>query len=729
MLAGGAVVYDQPGLNALAAVTLALWFQPVGGNTVSRLLYYSNQWDLFLTGSALGFSVRHEGKDQRYAVPAEVTGIRAGEWYFVAVTHDRGAGRAGLYLATAATPPRRVAEWTAIPVPDPGEGTVQIGNLERIRPFRGRFDSVRIYDRVLSEDELGQLSREVPSFVSLERGTAGTPPATALFRRSDVVFSSRSRRQDSLEAIAAFGPNRLLWHYTTDAAFVRACRAAGTETVQGAVNSIAGAAEPEAQALDLDGRPVIAPWMLSFDRNKPWYWGCNNRPRFLALTLERATRALDLGVDWLQFDDWSMVVSAHAWGGACFCDDCMRLFREDLAANVEPEERQALGLEPLDGFDYRGFLRGRCGIADAAAYKANRGKLATTPLFESFQRRSVRRFFADLRRAVEAKAGRRVPLSINSTLYRPAQRENFLVDLVDFLEGETWHMGLVDLVVPARTAEALGTWQVFSPIPRDVRGTRRAVATAYALGQQILVPWDIYMGSDANAIKPRYYGTVADYGAVFAFVRRSRTLLDGLDTCATAALVTDLDHPDPARSADACERLLGAGVPFVMAPVGSVYYRAALPAERLGAMRLVVLASDPTALAAPAREGLAALSGTVPVVGDREATDEDLRGASCFRVWGPDGIVVLPRAPREASPRRVVLHVLNHTARDEVRWVSVIVLPGTLGGSVAAGRWHVPGEDPQPLEMEVLDEGLRLFLPRLGDWGIAELELAAPPGP
>jgi hypothetical protein len=727
--AGGAVIYDHAGLNNLATVTLSLWFQPAGPNSIARLLYYSNQWDLVLTGPSLGFSVRQGGVDHRCAAPTDTAGVRDGEWNFAAVVHDRVAGKATLYQATATTPLRRVVEWTGIPLPDPGDGPLQIGNLGKIRPFHGRFDSVRVYDRALTEAELGQLAAEAGTRLPLERATAGTPPPTGLFQRGDVVFSSRSRRADSLTTIAAFQPDRLLWHYTSEADFVKACRAAGVETVQGAINSIAGLDEPEAQALDLDGKPVIAPWMLAFDRKKPWYWGCNNRPRFLALSLERANKALDLGVDWLQFDDWSMIVSAHGWSGACFCDDCMRRFREDLAATVPPATRQELGLEPLDRFDYREVLRRQYGVADAAAYKAKRASLATTPLFEAFQRRSVRRFFVDLRREVDAKAGRRVPLSVNSTFYRPGQRENFLVDLVDFLEGETPQLDLVNLVVPARTAEALGTWQVFSPIPTDARVTRRAIATAYALGQQILVPWDIYMGSDANAIKPRYFGTVEEYGDLFDFVRRSRPLLEGLDTCATAAVVIDLDHPDAQRTANACQRLLGAGVPFVMAPVGSSYYRAALEVERLNAMRLILLACDPRALPEADQQSLAVLAESVPIASDREIDDRDLRNSSRFGVWGPAGIVVLPRAPRDPARRLVALHVLNHSALDEVRWVSIIVPPGTFGAAITAARWHTPGQEVKPLEMESLTEGIRLFLPRLGAWGIAELELATAPAP
>ena len=48
------------------------------------------------------------------------------------------------------------------------------------------------------------------------------------------------------------------------------------------------------------------------------------------------------------------------------------------------------------------------------------------------------------------------------------------------------------------------------------RRTRRALAQSFALGGGMLVPWDVYLPTpDAR----RYYGSAADYGDLFAFVR------------------------------------------------------------------------------------------------------------------------------------------------------------------------------------------------------------------
>ena len=722
--AGGDVAFEADGLNDLPTVTLIIWFRPEGTNRIARLLYFSNQWDVYISGAQVAFSVRHEGRDQHRVSPRERPLVRDREWNVVAVTHDRAQGTATLYHATLETDLTKVTEWTEIPVPDSGTGLLQIGNLGQIRPFRGSFDSVRIYGTILSDDEISErVLSERRKVMTLEHSAATMPELPGLLSHGDVLLSSRSKRQNSIETIQAFEPDRVMWCYSNDAAFITDCRQAGIQTFQSAINSIAGTTEPEAQALDLDGKPVVAPWMVTFNPKKPWYWGCNNRPRFLDYSVERAGKALAAGADWIQFDDWSMVVSAHSWGGACFCDPCMAGFRAYLSEEISSEQREALGIGPLDQFDYRTHLRERCGIVDAADYRNKRRSLATTPLFERFQRMSVRRFFTDLRQRLDSLAGRRVPLSLNATLYRPSQAANYTADIVDFLQGETWHMDLVDLAVPARTAESIGRWQVFVPKPRELRTARRAIAASYALGQLMLVPWDMYMGSDATGIQPRYYGTPEQYGDIFSFAKANGSVLDGYETCAWAAVVVNLDNLDNDRVRQTCTRLFEANVPFRFAPVGSSYYPAALERSSLSTLQLIVLTCPPETLPETERQTLQDLAEQAAVIPDTDLTTDQLRPYSPLAVWGPDGIVALPRAPRDANAKTLALHILNRTQLEQVRWVSVMLRKGALSTSISTATWRVPGREPELLQIEEHAEGTRLIIPELPIWGIAELAL------
>ncbi|MFV2068383.1 MAG: hypothetical protein ACC645_15545 [Pirellulales bacterium] len=161
----------------------------------------------------------------------------------------------------------------------------------------------------------------------------------------------------------------------------------------------------------------------------------------------------------------------------------------------------------LEAFDYRRYLAEQQGIHDANTYKGKRRSLPLTRHFEDFQRRSVRKFFTALRKRIDARAGRTVPMSINSTFLRPDQPTNFVADIADFLQGETWSFDLASLTIACKAAEGLGKWQLFVPKPKDARQMRTGIAAVYAMGQLMLVPWDMYMGSDATGIQPRYYGT------------------------------------------------------------------------------------------------------------------------------------------------------------------------------------------------------------------------------
>lgn len=60
----------------------------------------------------------------------------------------------------------------------------------------------------------------------------------------------------------------------------------------------------------------------------------------------------------------------------------------------------------------------------------------------------------------------------------------------------------------------------------NVRAVRRAIASAYALGGTMIVPWDIFLFT-SNA--SRYYGTPELYGDLYAFVRAHALLFERAD--------------------------------------------------------------------------------------------------------------------------------------------------------------------------------------------------------
>ncbi|MDH7570966.1 MAG: hypothetical protein QHJ73_15425, partial [Armatimonadota bacterium] len=634
--AGGAITFHHARLAGLRRFTLVLWFRPLSAAGPARLFWLTPEWDVLLSGNAVHFKVKSAGTDHTFS-PPRGQGVVSEGWHFLTIAADLTAGTALLYLGTPERAPAPVARWEEIPPPDPGEGAVEVGNLAGIRPFKGWVDEIRLYGRVLSEEEVQAAYRESsPRPVRLGECVVPRERMPGLdFRYSDVCFSTRSVRKESLETIRAFQANRVVWVYTADPQFVRALHELGA-TVQGTVNTIPRTPDLSAYCVDLDGTPLVAPWMVAFNRRDPPKWGCNNQPAYREAVLDAARKALDAGVDWIQFDDWALIVSAHSWGGGCFCNRCMAGFAAFLAAQPLERLREA-GIDRVEGFDYRRFLAEKHGIRDAATYKARRAALPTTPLFEEFQRHSVRAYFRDLRLALDRHAKRRVPLSINSNLTDPSQNRNFMADMVDFFLGETHSPTLADLAICARSALALGKHQIVSPLPRSLPEARVALAATYALGEFYLVPWDLYMGSDATGIQPRYFGTVEEYGDLYRFVRQHPNLFDECEAAATVCVVVNTDRYDPEKTRALVNRLLRAQVPFAFAFSGRRFFEQRLDPAHLARFHLLLRLNELAEFPPEDRNALQAAQESAALLSGDGVDDAVLESLAPALAWGPAG--------------------------------------------------------------------------------------------
>lgn len=722
--AGGAILYEHPDLAALRNFTISAWFLPTRSEGPARLLF-SAAWDLWFSGGRLTFKLKRQGKDYFLSISPDSAPVPSDEWSFVAVSTDFDAGKSVMYVARHGESPVPVATWESPPEPDAMGARVDIGNLDGIRPFKGIMDNVRIFDTALSPGEVTAMhEQDRPRACTVfECVSHHTRPQVPDIRHSDVFFSTRWNRPEAPDVIRSFGASRVVWVYTNDGPYVQKLRAEG-RTVQGAINSVPRTDDLSAYCVDLDGTKLVAPWMVTFDPKNPVKWGCNNQPAYREAVLAAARKTLDAGVDWMQFDDWSLIVSAHSWGGGCMCDRCMEAFREYLA-DVTEEQRRAIGAESLEGYDYRAYLREQ-GISTAADYKARRRELPGTPLFEDFQRKSVRAFFAWLREQMDAHSGRRVPLSANSNLQTPAQQTNFLADEFDFLIGETSSEALPDLAICARSADALGTWQVVSPFPHDVTDTRAEIAATYALGQFTLVPWDIWMGPG----KDRHFGRVDDYGDLYSFVRENAALLDGFETVANVGVVIDTDRYDRPRTQQIVSRLLASQVPFRLFPSGRSCYEQRLTPADLRTVDFIVLACDPGALPEADAQALEAARGEIPVLPDHQVTDRVLRQLSPVELWGPEEVYCLLRAPAGGTDRRVACHILNRNRKPDtgaaapLRYLSLALRNSFLGGAdIRSASFHAPGCEPQEAIIDPLPGRTRIVIPRVDQWGILLLEL------
>jgi len=352
----------------------------------------------------------------------------------------------------------------------------------------------------IAHAERGDSSVAVPSLARPSVRIPGAP------HYSDVCFSSRWRRplnaedpHETFRDAAAFHATRLDWVYSTDSSWIRECTERGYSIGTALNSKLPDTPGVEARHTgrirDRDGAYVTAPWMAGWDA----WWGCVNSPAYRATMLDHARRCLKGGALYLHVDDPDMNYRAVEWGG-CFCSWCR-------------EKATRAGVDLTDSVEMR-----------------------------AFQRESVAHFYEDFRSQIDEVAGRMVPLSCNN--YR-AVWDVFPYDLFDFGMAELPESDATPKTIYQRLSATRrrGKAQILTFVSEDVQLTRCVIATAYALGSHVLVPWDVYLKSTPEG-SVRYFGSPEDCADLYGFVRSCGEFLDGYEEAAVGGLTGLTEESD-----------------------------------------------------------------------------------------------------------------------------------------------------------------------------------------
>ena len=357
---------------------------------------------------------------------------------------------------------------------------------------------------------------------------------------------------DSLQAIRDFHVTRLEWTYHLTPAFVKKIKAMGV-TVSGATGASLFVPDAADEAglekyniLTADGRPTTAPWMRQWNGG-PGHWYCVNRPAVRQAFLADLKRQLDMGVQDIQRDDPAANGAAVRWG-ACFCPDCMAGFRAYLHDQVSPEKLKALGIDDLSTFDYGKYLLSIGAPTGDAFAKYPGGELKD--LFVRFQKKSSVDFHEWWHKEINAYAGRYVPISSNNAL----GRRDFSYAAFDFYIGEfsetdanpQWIYNLGVEVHALGKSQVLLAPRPHSPdvTPEEMRTMRDALATTYATGMVMEVPWDLYLPTPKA---DRVFTDPKDCADLYALVRGAAPYLDGYELAAATGqpITNGMDSAEP----------------------------------------------------------------------------------------------------------------------------------------------------------------------------------------
>ena len=363
----------------------------------------------------------------------------------------------------------------------------------------------------------------------------GAPKAADVIMRSLTLRKGKDENQhDTFRALSDFHVTRLEWAYIRDKDAIGRFRKSGGLFGGAASSSLSHVAKPEAGSsyadlacLNLRGEPVVPTWKRTW-RPPGSLWMCVNNSTLEERYLEYLKSCLVAGAQVMQRDEPSGNARAVDWGG-CFCEHCMRAFRDYLAENTTPEDRKPWEIGDLGSFDYRELLKRRGAPVGDDFKRYDGGPLKQT--FIDFQTETTIAFHKRTRQALNEYARRRVSFSCNNGCRRwtPIELE------FDWCFGELSYRhaepGFIHSAM--RQAARLGRHQVVTMPKKSDREeldswrrlTRRTIATAYACGGHCMVPWDVYMPSDA----PRYFGTASQYADLFGFIRANSQYLDGYE--------------------------------------------------------------------------------------------------------------------------------------------------------------------------------------------------------
>jgi hypothetical protein len=355
---------------------------------------------------------------------------------------------------------------------------------------------------------------------------------------SDVIATSRAvhytpdHGYDTWSAMQAFHATRLDWVYNRNASFVSEAHERGFE-VSLAMNPQCPDAEgkyDQYRVQNIHGRPLVAPWMRAW-KGEPRNYGCVNNPGYLQIALDFGSNLLKIGSDAIQHDDPGANGEASTWNNGdpeqsgCYCDHCMSGFTARLLDLLSPVEQNKLNVTA--DFNYRELLlHNPWNGSNSSTVRALR------PLFVDYQRNVSELYLSNLRQHLDETAhslGRTTSLScnggggwsthmacdyvlgeLNAADATPQGLENiFWTELPD---GKAQVM-----TMPKHHNKTLVESPAFEVL------IRTSIAYTYALGSNMMAPWDIYLPTPQAE---RYYGNASQYGDLYAFVRRHAALLD-----------------------------------------------------------------------------------------------------------------------------------------------------------------------------------------------------------
>lgn len=329
-------------------------------------------------------------------------------------------------------------------------------------------------------------------------------PFSSLFCQTETLLSSRFfHPKDStdtfstLSIIKEYNVDRLVWMYCpadSDLTKLKAINIPYSLTLNPQVPDSLQYTTEKFRIKDINGKPLLAPWMLKWKITNP-YWGCVNNPNFYKLFLARSKELIDKGINSIFVDDARMNYATLDWGG-CFCEFCLNEFK-----NWSIKHKKA--------------LKGTTSIKNSSSIEVNGIKINYS-VYKKFQEQSVVNFLSKWK--VDLKKYLNHPIKFQTNNFNVTWDKIFSVFDEGICEIRENNLNTRSLDSLFHTIPH-GKKQVLS-LDSENKNLHYSLALyAFLYKVKYLIPWDVFRASESVGNINRYFGKVDDYGDLFNFLK------------------------------------------------------------------------------------------------------------------------------------------------------------------------------------------------------------------
>ena len=493
----------------------------------------------------------------------------------------------------------------------------------------------------------------------------------------------------------------------------------------------------ETAVRDVSEEPILVPWFSNrFYGGVPTYWNCTNHPYYREHIRGKVATGIGFGANALHLDDARG--SGRLEMGGCFCDYCIKAFREYLGEKYTEEELQELGIDTLETYNYREEVYQICPTKDEFI-NTYRNSLEEIPLIDDyahFHFVAVSEFIGELDSLAEDIAGKAVYTSINA--YNLTPNRIVAMDYIDFFSTEMNqrnHSG-GDAVFVFKFADALNMSAVLMGDAYDwgyIQSNEAHnlvkfwIARTYAFGHHHTSPYKQWVFINGVQQSSTYSGPTDEFRTVFDFIRRYAHVFDGYEAVGQIGLLSSNESLRNGSTTvySIAQKLYENNYPFGVVIAGDKWLDHPLTEDKLAPYEKIiiqynaVLDSNQQTLVETFRQ-----EDKVVDYYNWTLASQQLP-SSWVSLEGNPPVSIVPRIKPNDPDAPLVIHLLNRdfdVANNQMRVKTNLNLhidQSLLEGHTitAASILHYEGEN-QPLTFETDSTGITITIPTLDMWGI-----------